>query len=67
MIIKIGAKVIKTRVGVVQSQRLGSFFFLHYFYDTEKENCLTRYNFGTVISVHHYKYGHSISYPLQPV
>ena len=45
MIIKIGAKVIKTRVAVVQSQRLGSFFFLHYFYDTEKENCLTQYNF----------------------
>ena len=62
MIIKIGAKVIKTRVGVVQSLRLGRFFFLHYAYDTEKENCLTRYSFGAVLSTHHYEYGHSIYY-----
>ena len=62
IISKIGAKVKKMRFGVVQSQRLGKFFFLHCFVDFERKNLISRYSFASVLSVHSAKYRHNIRY-----
>ena len=62
IISKIGAKVKKMRFGVIQSQRLGKFFFLYCFVDFERKNLISNYSFTSVLSVHSAKYGHNISY-----
>ena len=62
IISKIGAKVKKMRFGVVQSLRLGKFFFLHCCIDFERKNLITKHSFTSVLSVHSAKYGHNISY-----
>lgn len=64
MIIKIGAKVRKAYLHTVQSKRNGSFFFLAFEYDFERENLLTQYSFLSVLSVHHHLYGHEIRWVL---
>ena len=60
IISKIGAKVKKMRFGVVQSQRLGKFFFLHCCIDFERKNLITKHSFTSVLSVHSAKHGHSV-------
>ena len=62
IISKIGAKVKKMRFGLIQSQRLGKFFFLYCFINFERKNLISRYSFTSVLSVHSAKYGHNICY-----
>ena len=62
IISKIGAKVKKMRFGVIQSQRLGKFFFLHCFIDFERKNLISSCSFISVLSVHSAKNGHNIRY-----
>ena len=62
IISKIGAKVKKMRFGVVQSQRLGNFFFLHCFVYFERKNLISSYSVISVLSVHSAKHGHNIRY-----
>ena len=62
VISQIGAKVKKMSVGVIQSQRLGKFFFLHCWVYFERKNLISSYSFTSVLSVHSAKYGHNIRY-----
>ena len=62
IISKIGAKVERVRIGVIQSRRLDNFFFFYCYIDFERKNLITKHSFDIVLSTHSAKYGHSVRY-----